>query len=532
MSLSFSSSILPSSISHTKHNTNPTTQDPIFRGTRFSVSAPASKTAVSASSTRKPAPAPKTRQPKEIPQTLFFESTVKTAIKKKKKKEKENSGRAWVHSLPEALSYQIHKKHWNIALELFGMLREQPYYQPREDTYMKLTVLLGKSGQPHHAHQLFNSIHEDGCESTELYTALIAAYCQNNLVDEAFSILDEMRNLPHCQPDIFTYSTLIEALVDALRFEMVELLYEEMVKRSIMPNTLTQNIVLGGYGKAGRFDQMEKIVSSMMDSNTCKPDVCTMNTVIRVFGEKGEIDMMEKWYEKFCSFGMQPQRSTFNILIAAYGNKRMYDKMSSVMQCMRKVKCPWTTSTYNNVIEAFAAIGDAENMECAFDQMCAERLKADTKTFCCLINGIFHKVISSVSLAEKLRIRETTSFYNAVISACAKEDALVEMERFFKRMKEKECQPDNTTYSVMIEAYRKASMNDKIYYLKQEKEMMISDDKNLNEPEETKKISVGRYSPLETILFDPSRNTRRQSSPSKYVGWFEIVEEIRHIANK
>ncbi|XP_020234979.1 pentatricopeptide repeat-containing protein At3g06430, chloroplastic [Cajanus cajan] len=484
MSLSFSSSILPSPISHTKSNTNPITQDPIFRVTRVS------KTAVSASSTRRPVPATKIRPPKEIPEELFFESTEKKTLKKKKKKEKKKSSKVWVHSLPEVLSHRIHKKHWVIALELFDMLRDQPYYQPREDTYMKLIVLLGKSGQPHRAHQLFKSIHEDGCESTELYTALIAAYCQNKLVDEVFSILDEMRNLPCCQPDIFTYSTLIKALVEALQFEMVELLYDEMAKRSIMPNTLTQNIVVSGYGKAGRFDQIEKIVSSMIESTTCKPDVWTMNAVISSFRDKGQIDMMEKWYEKFCSFGIQPQRSTFNILIAAYGNKRMYDKMSSVMQSMRKANCPWTTSTYNNVIEAFAAVGDAKNMENAFDQMCAEGLKADTKTFCCLINGyanagIFHKVISSVSLAEKRQIHVHTSFYNAVISACAKEDALMEMERFFNRMKEKECQPDNTTYSVMIEAYRKESMNDKIHYLEQEKQTMISDDKKLNEPEET-----------------------------------------------
>ncbi|KAH1232502.1 hypothetical protein GLYMA_09G082100v4 [Glycine max] len=479
MSLSLSCSILPSPILHTKPkpNTNLTTL----------VSVSASKTSVSASSTRKPAPAPKPPKVREFPQTLFFENLEKTRIKKKKKmKEETKSGKAWVHSLPEVLSYRIHKRHWSIALELFDMLREQPYYQPREDTYMKLIVLLGKSSQPLRAHELFNSIHEDGCGSTELYTALIAAFCQNNLVDEALSILDEMMNLPSCQPDIFTYSTLIKALVDSLKFEMVELLFDKMAKRSIVPNTYTQNLILSGYGKAGRFDQMEKIVSSMMEGTTCKPDVWTMNTVISVFGDKGQIDIMEKWYDKFCSFGIQPQRSTFNILIAAYGSKRMYDKMSSVMQCMRRVKCPWTTSTYNNVIEAFAAVGDAENMERAFDQMYAEGLKADTKTFCFLINGyanagIFHKVISSVSLAEKLQIRVNTSFYNAIISACAKDDALTEMERFFKHMKEKECHPDNTTYSVMIEAYRKEGMNDKIHYLEQEKRMMMSDDKKLNE---------------------------------------------------
>ncbi|XP_014498641.1 pentatricopeptide repeat-containing protein At3g06430, chloroplastic-like [Vigna radiata var. radiata] len=144
---------------------------------------------------------------------------------------------------------------------LFGMLRGQPYYQPREDTYMRLIVLLGKSGQPHCANELFSSIHEDGCESTKLYTALITAYCRNNLVEEALSILDEMMNIPNCQPDIITYSTLMEALLDALKFEMVELVYDKMIERSIMPNTLTQNLLLSCYGKAGKFDQMEKIVS-------------------------------------------------------------------------------------------------------------------------------------------------------------------------------------------------------------------------------------------------------------------------------
>lgn len=347
---------------------------------------------------------------------------------------------------------------------------------------MKLIVLLGRCGQPQRAHQLFNTMIEEGIEPTaELYTALLAASCRSNLIDEAFGILNEMKNLPLCQPDVFTYSTLIKACVDDLKFELVELLYEEMAERSITPNTVTQNIVLSGYGKAGKFDQMEKVLSNMLESTTCKPDVWTMNTIIAIFGNKGQIDMMERWYEKFRNFGIEPETRTFNILIGAYGKKRMYDKMSSVMEYMRKLQFPWTTSTYNNVIEAFAAAGDAKHMECTFDQMRAEGMKADNKTFCCLINGyanagLFHKVISSVRLAKKYEIPENISFYNAIISACAKAEDLIEMERVFNRMKENQCQPDDTTYSLMFEAYRKEGMTDKIYYLEQEKQMPITDD--------------------------------------------------------
>ncbi|KAE8717808.1 Pentatricopeptide repeat-containing protein [Hibiscus syriacus] len=398
----------------------------------------------------------------------------------KKKLDRKNNAKAWVSTVTETLSECILKKQWLQALEVFEMLREQPFYQPKEGTYMKLLVLLGKSGQPYRARQLFDEMIEEGCEPTpELYTALLAAYCRNDLVDEAFSTLDRMKTLPTCQPDVFTYSTLIKACVDASRFDLVESLYGEMDERLIMPNTVTQNIVLSGYGKAGKFDQMEKVLSGMLESSACKPDVWTMNIILSVFGNKGQIDMMERWYEKFRNFGIEPETRSFNILIGAYGKKRMYDKMSSVMEYMRKLQFPWTTSTYNNVIEAFADAGDAKHMEYTFDQMRGEGMKADTKTFCCLINGyanagLFHKVISTVRLAAKFEIPENTSFYNAVISACAKAEDLMEMERVFNRMKDKQCQPNELTFSILMDAYRKEDMNDKIFDLELLKQELLN----------------------------------------------------------
>ncbi|XP_028783234.1 pentatricopeptide repeat-containing protein At3g06430, chloroplastic-like [Neltuma alba] len=486
ISLSFSSSLLPSPISKDKckihHIPNPVTHNPPLRIIRCATASPSSKTSSSSSSSVAKKRHWKVGEFPGVSETTLPGSERRTPIKNVKKKlDRKVKAKAWVNTVTECLADRIDKKQWLQALEVFEMLREQPFYQPKEGTYMKLIVLLGRCGQPQRAHQLFNTMVEEGCQPTsELYTALLAAYCRNNLIDEAFLTLNEMKKLPLCQPDVFTYSTLIKACVDVLKFDLVESLYEEMAERSITPNTVTQNIVLSGYGKAGKYDQMEKVLSNMLDSTTCKPDVWTMNTIISIFGNKGQIDMMERWYEKFRNFGIEPETRTFNILIGAYGKKRMYDKMSSVMEYMRKLQFPWTTSTYNNVIEAFAAVGDAKHMEYTFDQMRAEGMKADTKTFCCLIDGyanagLFHKVISSVNLAKRFEIPENVSFYNAIISACAKAEDLIEMERVFNRMKDNQCQPDDTTYSIMIEAYSKEGMRDKIYYLEQEKQMNTED---------------------------------------------------------
>lgn len=359
------------------------------------------------------------------------------------------------------------------------MLKDQSFYQPKEGTYMSLLVLLGRSGQPGQACQLFDEMVEQGVEPTsELYTALIAACCRSNLISKAFAFLEQMKSLPNCQPDVYTFSILIKACIDAGSFDLVESLYDQMAERLITPNTVTQNTVLSGYGKAGKYDEMEKILSRMLDSTTSRPDVWTMNTFISLYGNEGNIEMMERWYEKFRDFGIEPETRTLNILIGAYGKKRMYDKMSSVMEYMRRLSFPWTTSTYNNVIEAFSDVGDAKHMEWTFDQMHADSMKADTKTFCCLIRGyanagLFHKVISSVQLAGRLEIPENTSFFNAVIYACSKAQDLMEMERVFKRMKDELCQPDSMTYSLMIDAYRKEGMSDKAYDLEQEKQQMV-----------------------------------------------------------
>uniref|UniRef100_A0A7N0UNI2 Pentatricopeptide repeat-containing protein n=1 Tax=Kalanchoe fedtschenkoi TaxID=63787 RepID=A0A7N0UNI2_KALFE len=481
LSLSFSSSLLASplpqpAISKPHHNLS------TFRAFRCAFAPPPP---TNTPSTLPPPPKKKHWKQGEFPGISDSSLTRRPPLKNiKKRLDRKDGAAAWVNTVTEALADRIHKKHWLEALQVFEMLREQPYYQPKEGTYMKLLVLLGRSGQPQQARHLFDLMLEEGLEPTsELYTALLAAYCRSDLVDEAFAILNQMKALPRCQPDVYTYSTLIKVCVDACRFELVESLYDEMKQRDITPNTVTQNIVLSGYGKAGKFDMMERVLSEMLESTACKPDVWTMNTILSLVGYKGHIDMMEKWYEKFRNFGVEPETRTFNILIGAYGKQRLYDKMSSVMEYMRKLAFPWTTATYNNVIEAFADVGDAKNMEYTFDQMRAEGMKADTKTFCCLIRGyanagLFHKVVGSVQLAGKLEIPENTSFYNEVIAACAKADDLLEMERVYKRMKDKLIRTDSTTFSTMVEAYRKVGMTDKIFDLEQEQKIMVADDSN------------------------------------------------------
>lgn len=112
LSLSFSSSIVPSSIPHHK-STKIHTQDSTFRVTCFAISSPPSKPVIKKRHWKKG----------EFPgtsETSVDDSTRRTPIKNiKRKLEKKNSAKAWVNTVTESLSEQIDKKQWLQALQVF-----------------------------------------------------------------------------------------------------------------------------------------------------------------------------------------------------------------------------------------------------------------------------------------------------------------------------------------------------------------------------------------------------------------------------
>ena len=81
-------------------------------------------------------------------------------------------------------------------------------------------------------------------------SALLSAYSRSGLLDTAFSILEEMKSTPDCQPDVQTYSILIKSCLHIFAFDKVHYLLSDMVNQGIKPNTVTYNTLIDAYGKA------------------------------------------------------------------------------------------------------------------------------------------------------------------------------------------------------------------------------------------------------------------------------------------
>ncbi|KAI3761242.1 hypothetical protein L1987_51654 [Smallanthus sonchifolius] len=364
----------------------------------------------------------------------------------------------------EALDNAIRHRRWESALKIFDLLRNQHWYEPRCQTYTKLLVLLGKCKQPMQADLLFEVMLQDGLKPTiDVYTALVSAYGYSGLLNRSLEIINQMKSMPDCKPDVYTYSVLINCCTKLRQFDTIKCILADMEYSGVECSIVTYNTIIDGYGKAGLFELMENMLSDMLEDGMCLPDVFTFNSVICAYGNSGMIVEMEKWFDEFQLMGVKPNVMTFNILIKSYGKVGMYDKMGSVMEYMSKRFIPPTTVTFNIIIETFKRAGNIKKMEEFFLKMKHQGMKPNAVTYCSLVSaygksGLMEKVDSVMRQIENSDVILDTTFFNSIISVYGQARDMKKMGEMLMVMKDRGCEPDEITFATMIHAYKAMGM--------------------------------------------------------------------------
>lgn len=311
---------------------------------------------------------------------------------------------------------------------------------------------------------LFDLMLQDGLKPTiDVYTALVSAYGYSGLLDESLQIINQMKLIPDCKPDVYTYSVLINCCTKLRQFGRIHHILADMEYSGIQCSIVTYNTIIDGYGKAGLFKLMEDMLTDMLEDGRCVPDVFTFNSVIGAYGNRGMIVEMEKWFDEFQLMGVKPSVMTFNILIKSYGKVGMYDKMGSVMEYMSKRFIPPSTITYNIIIETFKRAGNVKKMDEFFLKMKHEGIKPNAVTYCSLVSGygkagLMEKVQSIMRQIENSDVVLDTTFFNSVIGVYGRARDVKKMGEMLMEMKDRGCEPDEITFATMIHAYKAMGM--------------------------------------------------------------------------
>jgi pentatricopeptide repeat protein len=113
-----------------------------------------------------------------------------------------------------------------------------------------------------------------------------------------------------------TYNILLRASAHACDVALVERFFQEMEAAKIHPDRVSYNGVIGAYGKAGDFVQMEKTLFVMRLRKHIKPDTVTSNTLIDSYGRGREFVKMEQVSVLFQSGSIfSPAKENFSCIL-------------------------------------------------------------------------------------------------------------------------------------------------------------------------------------------------------------------------
>ncbi|KAL9252175.1 Pentatricopeptide repeat-containing protein [Drosera capensis] len=120
--------------------------------------------------------------------------------------------------------------------------------------------------------------------------------------------------------------------------------------------SVTYNVVIDAFGKAGDLKQMEYLFR-LMQSERMKPNCVTFCSLMMAYGRANKAEKIEAVLRFIKNSDVMLDRVFFNCLMDAYGRIERFDEMKEVLGFMESKGCEPDRVTYRTMINAYSSAG-------------------------------------------------------------------------------------------------------------------------------------------------------------------------------
>ncbi|KAF9132936.1 hypothetical protein BGW39_011024 [Mortierella sp. 14UC] len=257
------------------------------------------------------------------------------------------------------------------------------------------------------------------------YSTLMSQYAKKGLQTEADAILDEMFK-DKVQPNMWIFNSVIKRFVHKKDYAGANRAMMLMKNSGLQPDVVTYSTLIDGYAKEGN-EEAIALIQAEMAANKVYPNAKTITSTIKVFAHSSldaDIDSQLAGLLKSLPTG-EMSELTFGVLMNVYGKRKDLEAAMGIYHHIIAKKRTVNEVILNTLLDGFVR---------------ANQLSA--------ANRMFHEHFTTRG------IQPSSSWsYNIMISGCCKTGHLQDALHYYHQMNKFGISPSSIVCSRMIQLY-------------------------------------------------------------------------------
>ncbi|WCJ27095.1 Pentatricopeptide repeat (PPR) superfamily protein [Euphorbia peplus] len=336
---------------------------------------------------------------------------------------------------------------------------------PTERSYITVFAILVEENQLKVAMRFYKYMKEMGIlPSVVSLNILIKALCKNSgTIDSAFEIFREMPN-HGCNPDSYTYGTLINGLCRLGKICEAKELFKEMGAKGCSPSVVTYTSLMNGLCQSKNIDEAMGLLEDMI-SKGIEPNVFTYSSLMDGFCKAGRSSEAIELLEIMVKKRHKPNMITYSTLISGLCKEKKLPKAVEMLDRMKIQGIKPDAALYGKIIDMFCEIRKFHEAANFLDEMILGRMSPNRLTWSLhvrtnntVVRGLCtdkdQKRAFQMYLSMRSRgISVEPETYDSLVKCLYSNGEMQKGARVFEERVREGCVPDRETWSRMVRGF-------------------------------------------------------------------------------
>ncbi|XP_022139830.1 pentatricopeptide repeat-containing protein At5g46100 isoform X1 [Momordica charantia] len=259
----------------------------------------------------------------------------------------------------------VEENQLKLALRFYRYMRKMGFPPTVASLNVLIKAFCKNSGTMDKAMHILREMSNHGCEpDSYTYGTLINGLCKLGKIVEAKELLQEMET-KGCSPSVVTYTSLIHGLCQLNNVDEAVGLLEDMMGKGIEPNVFTYSSLMDGFCKAGHSSRARDLLELMVQKRL-RPNMISYSTLINGLCKEGKLNEALEILDRMKLQGLKPDAGLYGKIVNGLCDTSRFQEAANFLDEMvlggitpNRVTWSLHVRTHNRVIDGLCTINDS-----------------------------------------------------------------------------------------------------------------------------------------------------------------------------